>query len=330
LVTIVVPLLEECLSPAFVTELETDALQLWITALRNAAMLGTASGEPSLLDLFPKVINLLTDNWGVLGSTTDILEGYVLLDGSTVLQRYAAQLFGALQRPLTGASANHARSILDALALLLQLAHPSTYSESFYSSGLFSSLITTIVEDKADVFILTRHVEVLARLTLVDPRGFLQYMSAAANGLGKPETDLWEGLLDQWRQRFDNISEPRHRKLYAMGLAALVSTGRSEVLERLHDGVFDLWTDVFAELKEVQRHKDDGLGEEPTILTTYWDQPAPSFFNGSEDTPEYDRRKNVYDTDPVACGGTQVMQSRYLAKADPPVLQHLMREIFGT
>jgi len=105
------------------------------------------------------------------------------------------------------------------------------------------------------------------------------------------------------------------------------------------------------------------------LLTAYWDQPAPSFFNGSEDTPEYDRRKNVsvdicrsvdnseftyssattqvYDTDPVrttllssfiaerlreaevACGGTQVMQTRYLAKADPPVLQHLMREIFG-
>jgi len=30
-----------------------------------------------------------------------------------------------------------------------------------------------------------------------------------------------------------------------------------------------------------------------TILTLYWDQPAPSFFNGSEDTPEYDRRQNV-------------------------------------
>jgi hypothetical protein len=30
-----------------------------------------------------------------------------------------------------------------------------------------------------------------------------------------------------------------------------------------------------------------------TILTAYWDQPAPSFFNGSEDTPEYDRRQNV-------------------------------------
>jgi len=98
-----------------------------------------------------------------------------------------------------------------------------------------------------------------------------------------------------------------------MGLAVLVSTGRSEVLERLHSEIFDLWTDVFAELKEVQRQKENDVGEqEPydstfkvyptakidiwscsTILTAYWDQPTPSFFNGSEDTPEYDRRKDV-------------------------------------
>lgn len=49
-------------------------------------MLATASGEASLLDLFPKVIGLLIDNWGVLGNTTDILEGYLLLDASAVLQ----------------------------------------------------------------------------------------------------------------------------------------------------------------------------------------------------------------------------------------------------
>jgi hypothetical protein len=49
-------------------------------------MLGTANDEPSLLDLFPKVLSLLVDNWGVLGSTTDILEGYILLDANAVLQ----------------------------------------------------------------------------------------------------------------------------------------------------------------------------------------------------------------------------------------------------
>ncbi len=70
----------------FATELETDALHLWITALRSAAVLGNPSGDPSLLDLFPKVISLLADNWSVLGSTIDILEGYLLLDANTVLQ----------------------------------------------------------------------------------------------------------------------------------------------------------------------------------------------------------------------------------------------------
>jgi hypothetical protein len=49
-------------------------------------MLSTASDGPSLLDLFPKVISMLVDNWGVLGSTTDILEGYLLLDANAVLQ----------------------------------------------------------------------------------------------------------------------------------------------------------------------------------------------------------------------------------------------------
>ncbi|KAF8272542.1 ARM repeat-containing protein [Lactarius quietus] len=342
LATIVVPLLQECLSPAFATELETDALNLWITALRSAAVLGNPSGGPSLLDLFPKVISLLTDNWAVLGSVTDILEGYLLLDANTVLQSYASQLFAVLQRPLTNAGVNQTRPLLDALALSLQLAHPSTYSETLHSTGLFSWLITTIAEDKADVFILTRHVEIMARLAVSDSRVFLMFMSAAAERLEKSEKELWEGLLDQWRQRFDNVSEPRHRKLYAMGLAALVSTGRPEVLERLPTEVFDLWTDVFAELKEVQRQKENDLGEE-TVLG-----PTRAFLlQWFEDTLEYERRKKAYDTDPVrtillssyiaerlreaevACGGTQIMQTQYLAKADPPVLQHLMREIFG-
>jgi hypothetical protein len=32
------------------------------------------------------VIALLVDNWGLLGSLADILEGYILLDASAVLQ----------------------------------------------------------------------------------------------------------------------------------------------------------------------------------------------------------------------------------------------------
>jgi len=37
-----------------------------------------------------------------------------------------------------------------------------------------------------------------------------------------------------------------------MGIASLVSTGRPEVLKRLSTEVFNLWLDVFGEIKEVR------------------------------------------------------------------------------
>lgn len=52
--------------------------------------------------------------------------------------------------------------------------------------------------------------------------------------------------------KFDNMSEPRHRKLTAMGIACLVSTARPEVLQRLPGEIFNLWLDVFGELREVE------------------------------------------------------------------------------
>lgn len=48
------------------------------------------------------------------------------------------------------------------------------------------------------------------------------------------------------------MSEPRHRKLTAMGIASFVSTARPEVLQRLPGEIFNLWLDVFGELREVE------------------------------------------------------------------------------
>lgn len=48
------------------------------------------------------------------------------------------------------------------------------------------------------------------------------------------------------------MSEPRHRKLAAMGIASLVSTGRPDVLERVPGDIFNIWTDVLLEVKEAR------------------------------------------------------------------------------
>lgn len=58
--------------------------------------------------------------------------------------------------------------------------------------------------------------------------------------------------------QFDHMYEPRHRKLLALGMASLVSTGRPEVLERVPNEIFNLWTDVLYELRESRDHTEDG------------------------------------------------------------------------
>lgn len=42
-----------------------------------------------------------------------------------------------------------------------------------------------------------------------------------------------------------------------MGLAALVSTGKVEVLERLPTEIFNVWMDVFGEIKEADTAQNE-------------------------------------------------------------------------
>jgi hypothetical protein len=56
------------------------------------------------------------------------------------------------------------------------------------------------------------------------------------------------------------MSEPRYRKLTAMAMANLVSTGQPVVLRRLPSEIFNLWLDVFGELKEAQALSESRSG----------------------------------------------------------------------
>lgn len=115
------------------------------------------------------------------------------------------------------------------------------------------------------------------------------------------------------------MSEPRHRKLTAMGIAALVSTARAEVLSRIPGEIFNLWLDVFGELKEAEdqaalRQEAEWVNRNslenctnrlfnlpsdeppsPTNLVRFWelDKPPTSYFRETEGTPEYARRQAV-------------------------------------
>ncbi|KAG6911227.1 hypothetical protein DXG01_003094 [Tephrocybe rancida] len=357
---IVVPLVRESLLPGAIINLDDDGLTLWLTALRNTLTLTSVNGAPALFELFPLAMELLASNFDLLGKTISIIESYFLLDAPGILQACSVQLFTtfvvAFKSPST--MTTNATELMRVLNLLLQVAPSNLWGEALHTSGLFGYIVSTLIEgehtdyDKASTLLLTEHVLFLSRAAVVDRHMLIQLITATGPAHNLKEDHLWDSMFDQWFGKFDNMSEPRFRKLTAMGIAALVSTARPEVLKRLPVEIFNLWIDVFYEIKEalvVNYSDDDSSSVTSYGLRKHWElREAPeSYYQETEGTPEYDRRKAVYDRDPVrnahlssyvatyireaeAACGSAAFQAQYLSKADPTVLGQIQTELART
>ncbi|PPQ83268.1 hypothetical protein CVT25_004007 [Psilocybe cyanescens] len=344
---LVVPLLRESLSPGAITQLDSDALNLWIGSLRNTIAVVSDDGGPCLRGIFPEAMGLLATNLDLLGSITRIIESYFLLDAIHILKTNAAEVFRAYLSAFTNKIVElNAKELLQSLSLLVQLAPSDLWGEAMHISGLFPHLLKTLIAGEGDTLVLTEHIYLFSRIVMSDRRMFLQLMSASSPVLSQAENVLYDLLMDQWWGKFDNMSEPRHRKLTAMGIAALVSTARAEVLSRIPGEIFNLWLDVFGELKEAEdqaalRQEADDEPPSPTNLVRFWelDKPPTSYFRETEGTPEYARRQAVYNQDPIRVMqlapfvGAQIREAEsncgpanfktYLDRTDPTVLKQI-------
>ncbi|KAI0796611.1 ARM repeat-containing protein [Abortiporus biennis] len=339
--SLVVPLVQDSLTPAAKIQLDEDALMLLQTALRNTTTLEGVNGGPGLFQLFPVIMGYLGENFDLLGKITGIIESYVLLDPARILQTASVDLFQACQKALEHALSVNVKDICTAINWLIQLCPSSLWGEALHTSGLFPYIVKSLLDQKLSTQILLEFIFIMARIALVDKQMFMQLMSAAAPVLNETEAEVYEGVLNQWWSRFDSMYRPHDRKLTAMGIASLVSTGRPDVLDRLSTEICNMWLDVFGEIKEaLERAK-----EEDEALKLYWDVDPETLFDFCEGTPEYDRRKAAFDSDPVrttqltafiatqiqqaeiACGGAAALQANYLSKADPLVLQQLQKEL---
>lgn len=351
--SIVVPLVRECLSPSAATHLDEDGLNLWSIALRNTVSLLGMNGTPALFDLLPQAIELLATHLDLLGLMIKITESYILLDAPMILQVCNHQLLSAYLAAFKSRAVAplNASDMLKTLEILVQTSPSSLWGDALHSSGLFEHILDTLVEEKVPTSLLTEIICLLSRISIVDPQVFIQLISAASASKNFKEDYLYNAVFDQWFSKFDNMSEPRYRKLAAMGIAALVSTGRHEILERLASEIFNLWIDVFYEIKEAKlANERDGEDEDsvpsPTSLRRHWDlDEAPaSFYQNTSGTPEYDRRKAVYDRDPVrtihlgtfigarlreaqAAYDPQVFHTRYISKCEAAVLEQIQTEL---
>ncbi|KAJ2930226.1 hypothetical protein H1R20_g6892, partial [Candolleomyces eurysporus] len=347
--SITVPLIQESLSPGVMINLDEDGLILWLAAIRNAPSGGNRNGPQSLLAIYPRALYLLATNLDLLGKITGILESYFFLDAPALLQNYSKDIFQAFTEGLKSQAVMvNMKDMVVALQFMVQLAPSNLWGEPMHTSGLFAHLLLTLNDGESSPILLTEIIFLFSRIVMADAQMFLQLMSATAPAVNQPETNLWEGLLDQWWGKFDNMSEPRHRKLTAMGTATLVATGRPEVLKRLSGEIFNLWLDVFGEIKETRLlHEEDPTNLElvsPTNLRRHWelDEAPRDYYQDSEGTPEFDRRKALYDRDPIRVvqlneyvrahlGQAEAVVGPnfqvYLKDADPTVLEQIQAEL---
>ncbi|KAG1752648.1 ARM repeat-containing protein [Suillus paluster] len=344
LTPLIVPLVREGLSQGVAINLDEDALNLWLAAVRNSSSLSCAGG-PGLIDLVPLAVSLLSNNLDLLGKIVSIVESCLFADAPAVLQSFSFSLMEAFVKALTGqAILTNQKDILICLQFLTQLAPAALWGKAMHDAGLFSYIVDLLNHDESSPTLLTECIYLLARIAMADRQMFMQLVLATQTA-NLPETKIWEAVLDHWWRQFDHMSEPRHRKLAALGIASLVSTGRPEVLDRLPTEIFNLWTDVFFEVKESRNLAEN---EDASPLTLHWDldQVPQSYYADSENTMEFDRRKMFLDNDPVrtiqltnyvaaalqeaerTCGGVNIF-NQYISKADPTLLKQLQDELRG-
>ncbi|KAH8106154.1 ARM repeat-containing protein [Cristinia sonorae] len=342
LVGLVVPMVKDSFTPAAIQQLDADGLNLWLISVQNATTIEAVNGAPGLVELFPLIIHLLSNNLDLLGRIISIAESYFLLDAPRLLQAYGNDIFAAFMQSMKQALSVNVLGLLSALNLLLQVAGSfPVWGEAMHTSGLFSHIIKSLSEEKMMATLLSGYVLVLARIAIADNRLFVQLMSLTGPVLNMPESQVWEDTLNQWWARFDNIYEPRQRKLVAMGISRLVATGRPEVLERLHTEVCNIWTDVFGELREAMERANE---EGPESLTLYWDRQPDELFDDCKGTLEFGRRTTAYESDIVRTTqlttyvraaiqeaemicGPAVFYEKYLSKIDPAVMKQIQKEL---
>ncbi|KAG8989981.1 hypothetical protein FRB94_013831 [Tulasnella sp. JGI-2019a] len=299
---LVVPLVQESLLPSNYAQLDIDMFALWTAATQYCRSIHVPPGQPGLFDLFPALINLLANELDQLEAINTLLEGYYIRDTATVLQQHGPQLLAAYTEPHGRAIATDIQDITQSIGLMVQLSPSAmSWALAMHTSGLFVVLMNFALKNKV---LVSDHFYVFSRMVLQDPAVFVQLLVDSAPLLDKSVRcnnieETIDKVMDVWWRNFDIVAESRYRKLTAMTMACLATTGRPEIIKRLPNEIANIWLEVLGETKEALLEYPDN----PSHLNSYWTEnggePPPRWLRNAEDTIEGERRTQIWKEDPV-------------------------------
>ncbi|KAF9097464.1 hypothetical protein BGX29_008072 [Mortierella sp. GBA35] len=301
-----------------------DGFELWLATLKTASQ-----STDELMSLVPAAVSLLSEGMDHMRNMLKILQSYLMLDAERTFQTAGPSLINAVAELIGDGLKSEASVSIMQFMDMTALTCPIRITGNLYiSSGLLNKVLSIIMAKKETNVVLTQYLCFFARLA-VDDAGYLSNaVSNAGQQFGQPS--LLTMLIDLWMEKFDNISHPKHRKLHAMALTAMMRTTEATVLEYLPRLVC-IWGDVLNEVNE------NGTGDS----LVYWREAQDDEDDTSEETAEVIRRRELLKRDPVhttnlahyvkasigECerlnGGAEAFQQQWLSKVDPLTLSTL-------
>lgn len=274
--SISVPMLKVSIDPesplsSFLFE---DALPLWQSMVRNAP-------EPNadIISLLPGLLSILNNRTENLPIELEILESYILLSPDSVAH-VSNELFKTYVSYIPNMNSEEMTLITRTISLLTTLGPLEIIAKNIYESGLIKLLLVYLAADISPITNVNI-LSIFARMATRDINTFAQMLDATP--IPEPETvqnlhrqkthnsgeasvygtnnnaeDIEHGklptssldfVLSQWCSKFDNMGQPRDRKLCVLGTAAVVRAGRSEAVPYLSD-LFMLWHQLIEEANE--------------------------------------------------------------------------------
>lgn len=245
-----------------------DALELWIRALRSSAhmseplfrlldILGPLLGQP---DFCPEACRVAQES--------------ALMAPRQVMMQYGSILMGEFAKIIgdpMSALILHPITAIDVMmqSMQTQAVEPVDWARLLDESGLFYTILGTLLKVKDSTIVAGYFVALLARLCYMTngTRLFLDLIHSASYKLEGPNCQVTyqviKPMIDQWCKRFENMASSRKRKITCLGLASLLAAldpkGEEVGVYEMIPSMIGVWMDMLGDLQE------DSNGEPPPL-----------------------------------------------------------------
>ncbi|KTW32847.1 hypothetical protein PNEG_04338 [Pneumocystis murina B123] len=244
-----------------------DSLELWHVLLQE-----TQNSSFQVLSLIPLAITCLDYE-----------------TGNEFMKFHSLQFLTKLSNLLGESRFDVFYIIIKVLDLTLQTTSINLYSDELIKSGFIFKILESIIINQEPKSITIQYFSLISRICLQDPSiifDFLAKFSFQQDVLTNEE--IINNFLNTWISIFDNIGNPKYRKLNVMGITSLLITNNPYVLINIKP-LINIWSETLSEIKE--NKEGDAL--------IYWNTQDEENDLDTTNNPEMIRRQQLIKQDPI-------------------------------